>query len=908
MENKRKSSHRQGSGEKRLGYEFSISYNQVYREFAGNQKTTNNQGNNSSGHTNENFVKTQKTTQNRENCEQPKVNVDCRKAKKDEARQYICLARVALDEGNIQKAKNLAVKSMKVWYFKEAKDLLRLIKHTTSSSPRVDEYVDLTHVNKDEARRCIELARSAFSEGDMEKAQKLAEKSIELCPLKEAEDLLKSIKSTHGLSSRSGEKFTRNQKNTTKQKSNNGPNMNVDYEQFNMDEARRCSELARSAFNEGNIEKAQKLIEKSIRLCQKAEDLLKGIKSTHGYEKFTRNQTNSTKQKNNNEPNVNVDYAQINKDEARRCFELARSAFNEGNMEKAQKLAEKSIKEAEDLLKSIKSARGSSPRSSEKFSRNQKNTTNEKNKSKANVDYNRINKDEARRCFELARSAFNEGNMEKAKSLAEESIKMYPLKEAEDLLKSIKSTHGYEKFTRNQTNSTKQKNNNEPNVNVDYAQINKDEARRCFELARSAFNEGNMEKAQKLAEKSIKLCPLKEAEDLLKSIKSTHSYEKFTRNQTNSTKQKNNNEPNVNVDYAQINKDEARRCFERARRAFNEGNMEKAQKLAEKSIKLCPLKEAEDLLKSIKSARGSSPRSSEKFSRNQKNTTNEKNKSKENVDYNPINKDEARRCFELARSAFNEGNMEKAQKLAEKSIKLYPLKEAEDLLRLIKSASDRKEKVKKPKLGVDYTQDQLDLVQYVLNCKDCYKILRISKNATDSVIKKAYHKMARLLHPDKNKAPESTLAFQYLQKAFEDAMKEFNRTGHCHEPRFNANEHKPRSNANEHEPRFKANEHEPRFNANEHEPRFNANEHEPRFNANEHEPRFNANKHEPRFNANKHEPCFNANGFESYCSSHGPWPHFPKRKPPTLATSGVFVILLVGAAIIYRAFTNGRAK
>ncbi|XP_054722433.1 dnaJ protein homolog 1-like [Uloborus diversus] len=51
--------------------------------------------------------------------------------------------------------------------------------------------------------------------------------------------------------------------------------------------------------------------------------------------------------------------------------------------------------------------------------------------------------------------------------------------------------------------------------------------------------------------------------------------------------------------------------------------------------------------------------------------------------------------------------------------------------------------------------------------KDYYKILGISKNASDDEIKKAYRKLALKFHPDKNKTPEAEEKFKEVAEAYE---------------------------------------------------------------------------------------------------------------------------------------------
>ncbi|XP_017031061.1 dnaJ homolog subfamily B member 14 isoform X3 [Drosophila kikkawai] len=64
-----------------------------------------------------------------------------------------------------------------------------------------------------------------------------------------------------------------------------------------------------------------------------------------------------------------------------------------------------------------------------------------------------------------------------------------------------------------------------------------------------------------------------------------------------------------------------------------------------------------------------------------------------------------------------------------------------------------------------FTSDMLDVVQKVLRCRSHYEVLRVSHHATYSEVKRAYHKLALRLHPDKNQAPGAEQAFRRISEA-----------------------------------------------------------------------------------------------------------------------------------------------
>ncbi|VDP14052.1 unnamed protein product [Heligmosomoides polygyrus] len=177
---------------------------------------------------------------------------------------------------------------------------------------------------------------------------------------------------------------------------------------------------------------------------------------------------------------------------------------------------------------------------------------------------------------------------------------------------------------------------------------------------------------------------------------------------------------------ADANRAESMVCMDRAREALRNGDTEKAKRMLGKAKKLDPTQDIEFLLKKADSMGANSESSS---------------------------RDSEERSY-AHDDHYEEPNLRsrKTQKSPPRTAKA----------RTAQSRSSSRT----PKLGVDYTKEQSDLVERIRHCKDYYEILNVSKTASDSEIKKEYRRMALQLHPDKCRAPHSTEAFKALGNAY----------------------------------------------------------------------------------------------------------------------------------------------
>ncbi|XP_075791120.1 dnaJ homolog subfamily B member 12 [Pelodiscus sinensis] len=154
------------------------------------------------------------------------------------------------------------------------------------------------------------------------------------------------------------------------------------------------------------------------------------------------------------------------------------------------------------------------------------------------------------------------------------------------------------------------------------------------------------------------------------------------------------------------------------------------------------------------------------------------------------NRDEAERCIAIAVAAIKASQPEKALRFLEKAQRLYPSQRVRVLIESLnkneqsangQSKSRESTNAHFRKLSGDfpsangeagvetskgYTQDQVDAVKRVKQCKDYYEILGVNREASDDDLKKAYRKLALKFHPDKNHAPGATEAFKAIGNAY----------------------------------------------------------------------------------------------------------------------------------------------
>ena len=139
--------------------------------------------------------------------------------------------------------------------------------------------------------------------------------------------------------------------------------------------------------------------------------------------------------------------------------------------------------------------------------------------------------------------------------------------------------------------------------------------------------------------------------------------------------------------------------------------------------------------------------------------------------------------------AIREGNKEKAEKFVRKAGKLFPSRRIQEVMNLVQGMGEEKESSESnvpphhrrnghrdtsaehdneeaTTSNTSYTQEQVEAVKKIRKCKNYYEMLGVSKDCSESELKKSYRKLALAFHPDKNSAPGASEAFKAIGNAY----------------------------------------------------------------------------------------------------------------------------------------------
>ena len=112
------------------------------------------------------------------------------------------------------------------------------------------------------------------------------------------------------------------------------------------------------------------------------------------------------------------------------------------------------------------------------------------------------------------------------------------------------------------------------------------------------------------------------------------------------------------------------------------------------------------------------------------------------------NRDGAEQALQAARRKLEAGDYEGALRMTAKSVSMYATPDAAAVEKEIREA-----------------MAQAEAVRRVLDAPDLFEVLGVGRTCTAAEAKKAFQHLSRLVHPDKNRHPGATEAFQRAGEA-----------------------------------------------------------------------------------------------------------------------------------------------
>eukprot|EP00878_Enallax_costatus_P001978 GHUV01002142.1.p1 GENE.GHUV01002142.1~~GHUV01002142.1.p1 ORF type:complete len:469 (+),score=172.40 GHUV01002142.1:158-1564(+) len=243
---------------------------------------------------------------------------------------------------------------------------------------------------------------------------------------------------------------------------------------------------------------------------------------------------------------------------------------------------------------------------------------------------------------------------------------------------------------------------------------------------------------------------------------------------------------------SEANKDEAFKCLDIARAALREGNTPRAEKFAQKALKLYRCDQTESMLLQVQVHISEMTRDSSRPTANGTASAadHHSNSSRQHHSSNHHHQNhwqqQQQPSQQHPRGMGGEGpglRQRHSNQNGSTAGHHHNTRSSSSHAGHSQSRQQQQQQPKEQPEDPSVTPEQRRVVQQILAAKGFYEVLGVSKDASDADIKQAYKKLALRLHPDKNRANHADEAFKLLSKAFSclsnpDKRAYYDRTGY----------------------------------------------------------------------------------------------------------------------------------